>query len=1375
VRPTSSLRRRGSGSRKRSRRGGRSRVGTEQLEQRTLLALTVIDTASAWKATATAPAADWTTAAFDDSAFVAATPGGSVTLGGTSVATVWGAAGTNEVWLRRTFSLDGRPAAATLDMMVDDDVDLFVNGVQVVADVNNSPTTQVGVDVASYLKAGTNVLAARARNLAGTGGRYFATRASIDTERADAGGTTATALTVGVVPGLAIAGTTLADSADVDVYKVELLKSDSIVAKASFDVASGSAAPTLQVLDSAGTVISTGVAASGVAQATLTNLAAGTYYLRVAGGGSAKSWYGLSVTPASTSTTRVIYVNDGRGADDVYTLAPGNDANDGLAPERPKATLQNVLSTYTLGPTTLVVVDAGTYGEYGTPSYGEVVVTSADEGTTFAGAATGTGSRFVFGGTRIRLQDADQMTIRGLAFAGSGGTGIEFDTGSAGTAAAASSNARIEANTFAGLYYGIVSDGGAQNVFSRNAFTNTTTSIAVWASSSAPADGLEIRGNTFSMVGTSATGASISNAATAIVADNTFTGGTVGLDVSSVTSLSLLTNSFAGAASVAARIQSGTATVRGNTIGTSATGLIVNTGGVVEGNTFTGNTTGLSASSTALVVRGNTVTGNTTGFTGVAQFGGTDWTTGQANTLTGNTIGIRAISGATVAFNAISGGTTGIAVASDSGSSISSVSVHHNVVAGQTGTGVVIAAARDVSIVNNTVVPATAGGGIRLQSASENVSIRNTIVSVDAGTGLHVATDSQVGFASDSNNFYRTPSGTGALVWFQKPFRDLFDWQVEADYDTRSIGYTAPDPTRDAPQFVDAAGGDYRLAAGSTSIDAGRSGDTFALEPGVNGGRIDLGAYGNTALATESAARQLRIAYPEYYVDWPAAEGRAIQWSSYDAATGDGLLPGFVAIELHRVGAGKVADIATVAASAGSYGWSPQASGIVPSSTERYRIVIRSVEHSAVVDTSREAFSIPAESGAYFVDDGADTADEYTPAASGSNRNTGATAADPKANLLALLRSYDLGGGDTVFVDSGDYVHVRNVVISGEVGRGDDEGARFTGPTDVAKVARIDRANTGSFATTIDVSDGDFVTLERLTLTGGHKGLWVRSGSTNFTGRDLVVTNNAADGILIESDSVGTVVGRLTATGNAGTGISIATPIATLSDSVASNNGQYGIYLSNTGATRLEANTVAGNRYGIYASNTYPYTWADATVIGNPDLALGRGNRITGNAEYGVLGQGAVWIVGNAVSDHATGVGVRLQANAVAERNLLADNRTAVSTTWSNYEHHDGPADRRHLLVLFGKRRQQHLLAGGRRRRPRHGRRPQRPVREQHLLDHRRPGVRGGGRQPAGLRQRLQSLPPPGHRRTRALAGGGPTHPLRLAKRHHDRPREPRG
>ena len=55
------------------------------------------------------------------------------------------------------------------------------------------------------------------------------------------------------------------------------------------------------------------------------------------------------------------YVNDGSTSGDSWCTAAGNDANNGLTPETPKATVQAILSTYDLAPGDVVRIDTGTY------------------------------------------------------------------------------------------------------------------------------------------------------------------------------------------------------------------------------------------------------------------------------------------------------------------------------------------------------------------------------------------------------------------------------------------------------------------------------------------------------------------------------------------------------------------------------------------------------------------------------------------------------------------------------------------------------------------------------------------------------------------------------------------------------------------------------------------------------------------------------------------------------------------------------------------------------------------------------------------------------------------------------------------------------
>src|SRR5260370_27286460 len=107
----------------------------------------------------------------------------------------------------------------------------------------------------------------------------------------------------------------------------------------------------------------------------------------------------------------------------------------------------------------------------------------------------------------------------------------------------------------------------------------------------------------------------------------------------------------------------------------------------------------------------------------------------------------------------------------------------------------------------------------------------------------------------------------------------MFDWQVEANFDVHSIGFTSPSPTLDNPKFVSLAMDDYHLTnLISTSIDAGDPASLYNLEPGTNGDRIDLGAYGDTAQAAQSSSQFIKIGFPNYYSDWESGVGHAVLW-----------------------------------------------------------------------------------------------------------------------------------------------------------------------------------------------------------------------------------------------------------------------------------------------------------------------------------------------------------------------------------------------------------------------------------------------------------------------------------------------------------------
>ena len=106
---------------------------------------------------------------------------------------------------------------------------------------------------------------------------------------------------------------------------------------------------------------------------------------------------------------------------------------------------------------------------------------------------------------------------------------------------------------------------------------------------------------------------------------------------------------------------------------------------------------------------------------------------------------------------------------------------------------------------------------------------------------------------------------------------------------------------------------------------------------------------------------------------------------------------------------------------------------------------------------------------AFYVNDGSQAGDQYTTAV-GNDANSGKDPADPMASLGALTRAYKLAGGDTVYVDTGNYSLLSDLVFGAN-----DQGSSaanplvIQGPTNGGQ-AVLNRNNTASTANVVDVS-----------------------------------------------------------------------------------------------------------------------------------------------------------------------------------------------------------------------------------------------------------------------------------------------------------------
>ncbi|MFN7806828.1 MAG: right-handed parallel beta-helix repeat-containing protein, partial [Planctomycetaceae bacterium] len=388
-----------------------------------------------------------------------------------------------------------------------------------------------------------------------------------------------------------------------------------------------------------------------------------------------------------------------------------------------------MVDSLTLGPNDLVLVDTGTY-EQG------VLFTANDEGIT-VGGSPGT-SRI--NGT-VEMADSDYNTLYRLTL-GAADTSVWIH----GTSADVTSNTTLRRLQVLSSSIGIRIEGGLDNAVVDSQITGTGN-YGLYLPS----------GGGISVTGTTISGRSIGgyfdSLASGALAGNDISATTYALFFNYGTNLSVSNNDLHHAQYGLYRQHGEGMTVSGNRMFNNQTGAY----------SYYGTTTYL----------GNTVSDNVTGLAGWGTFGTTDWS--APNIIRNNGVGVRPAAGQSVAFNRILDNQVGI-------EPLGSATIRNNLLAANT-TGILIGGVSHVTVVNNTIVTPS-GTGVRLQQSASNVSLRNNILSTTSGTGLYVATDSQQGFTSDYNNHHT--SGAAPLIWWQKPFTDLFDWQVEGDLDRHS-------------------------------------------------------------------------------------------------------------------------------------------------------------------------------------------------------------------------------------------------------------------------------------------------------------------------------------------------------------------------------------------------------------------------------------------------------------------------------------------------------------------------------------------------------------------------------------------------------------
>ena len=321
---------------------------------------------------------------------------------------------------------------------------------------------------------------------------------------------------------------------------------------------------------------------------------------------------------------------------------------------------------------------------------------------------------------------------------------------------------------------------------------------------------------------------------------------------------------------------------------------------------------------------------------------------------------------------------------------------------------------------------------------------------------------------------------------------------------------------------------------------------------------------------------------------------------------------------------------------------------IVPSDLTpgaNYQIQVKSQDTQAAFATS-PLIQIVNPGNQYFVNDDSIIGDEYTTAV-GSDANDGKTPDSPMKSIQALMQSYELGIGDVIFIDTGNYKLLSNLRLE-EM----HSGITIRGPEQIGNEAIFDRADSSTDSHVIELAGVDDAVLSNLSLTGGYHGVFAAIGAGSNRNQLLGIRsydNLRTEVWLQDSNNENTIEG------------------GEFFDSTATN--WHGIQLDSDGNLVLD-NRLQDHQYGIFSSNGNDNQFIGNQLVDNDRgvyaiVGVGQSVEINGNealgGEYGIFVQGsfntstATKVVGNTTRNNSTD-GIFSQGEVEVDFNTSFDN-----------------------------------------------------------------------------------------------------------------------
>lgn len=265
---------------------------------------------------------------------------------------------------------------------------------------------------------------------------------------------------------------------------------------------------------------------------------------------------------------------------------------------------------------------------------------------------------------------------------------------------------------------------------------------------------------------------------------------------------------------------------------------------------------------------------------------------------------------------------------------------------------------------------------------------------------------------SDYNNYYLQDNALVAISYLSgriKEYNSVGTWVAETGADVHSLSHN--------PLFLDAESGDFRLQSiadgneqSSPLIDAGNPASPFVMEPIPNGGRLNIGRYGNTTMAAQTATNSVLTLISFHDGGRASGTNALITWNF-----GGGTNEETLTIWYSANGGVTWIQLATnLPAHNGAWTWNTEASE--PSVQAKLRL---ESSGGAIAETDGY-FSVRNQAVSFYVNDTSPTGDIYCTSI-GHATNSGLAPSSPMLDLNRLLETYDLEAGDIVYIDTGLY------------------------------------------------------------------------------------------------------------------------------------------------------------------------------------------------------------------------------------------------------------------------------------------------------------------------------------------------------------------